>query len=104
MDQYEIALANRIRLLSSLRETDISKIEDGNNNEGRIVNWTNITARIFVNIFRGIWVGVGMYLARVALLNGKIYDWTGSSFFLPKSLIDRAYSKVASISKNNNKK
>ena len=100
MDQYEIALANRIRL-NSLREKDLSRAEGTNRGVGELVTWTNITARICINIFRGIWVGVGMYLARMALLTGKMYEWTGLSFFLPKSMNDR--TKDGSTLKNNNK-
>ena len=100
MDQYEIALADKIRQVTAWRNSSAINPEEGSE-RGMIVTWTNITARVCVNIFRGIWVGVGMYLARVALLTGKFAEWTGLAIFLPKSLHRK--DENGNASKNNNK-
>jgi hypothetical protein len=101
MDQYEIALAKKIREVNAWRNAEAIEPEGGYERV-TLVTWTNITARVFVNIFRGIWVGVGMYLARVALLTGKLGEWTGISLLLPtKTLLYR--EKTDNGPKNNNK-
>lgn len=72
MDEYERAVANKLHAIFPGRSGDV-----------RIVSYQNIVARVLVNLFKGVWVGAGFYLARFLLMTGRLYTWTGLGIFKP---------------------
>ena len=75
MDEYERAVANKLHALFPSRSSS--------NVAASVVSTQNIVARVMVNLFKGVWVGAGFYLARFLLMTGRLYSWTGFTIFKP---------------------